>query len=307
MNDYFVQRGQAQVGGRSRRRTTPATCSRRPPSDEADEHPVPDDRPAPGRHPRLPTATRSWRTPASTSWPRTGTRFDRWYTPTAICTPARASLLTGQAPFRHKLLANYERNVGYLEDLRRRTRSPSRSALRENGLQLGLIGKWHVGHRAQRRVDFGFDGPDLPGWHNPVDHPDYLAYLDERGPAAVPDLATGSGAPCPTATRATCSPPGCTSRSRRRSSTTSPPGRSSTLERYAADAATGRRSSWPPTSSARTCPTCCPDEYFDLYRPRPRSSCRRRSRRPSRASRRCSGTTARTGRSTPCRSRSPAS
>lgn len=28
----------------------------------------------------------------------TGTRFDRFYTPTAICTPARASLLTGQAP-----------------------------------------------------------------------------------------------------------------------------------------------------------------------------------------------------------------
>ena len=46
-----------------------------------------------------------------------GTRFDNCFTPTAICTPARASLLTGCAPFRHKLLANYERNVGYLEDL----------------------------------------------------------------------------------------------------------------------------------------------------------------------------------------------
>ena len=45
-----------------------------------------------------------------------GTVFDRFYTPTAICTPARASLLTGEAPFRHQLLANYERNVGYKED-----------------------------------------------------------------------------------------------------------------------------------------------------------------------------------------------
>ncbi len=56
-------------------------------------------------------------TPALDGLARSGTRFDRWYTPTAICTPARASLLTGQAPFRHKVLANAERNVGYVEDL----------------------------------------------------------------------------------------------------------------------------------------------------------------------------------------------
>ncbi|QPP06051.1 sulfatase-like hydrolase/transferase [Streptomyces bathyalis] len=109
----------------------------------------------------------------------TGTRFDRSYTPTAICTPARASLLTGQAPFRHRLLANYERNVGYLEDLREDAFTFA-GALRERGYQLGLIGKWHGGtHR--NAASYGFDGPDLPGWHNPVDHPDYLAYLEERG------------------------------------------------------------------------------------------------------------------------------
>ncbi|MFG2427341.1 sulfatase-like hydrolase/transferase [Streptomyces sp. NPDC048590] len=109
----------------------------------------------------------------------TGTRFDRFYTPTAICTPARASLLTGQAPFRHRLLANYERNVGYLEDLREDAFTFP-SALAEQGYRLGLIGKWHGGtHR--NAASYGFEGPDLPGWHNPVDHPDYLAYLDENG------------------------------------------------------------------------------------------------------------------------------
>lgn len=108
-----------------------------------------------------------------------GTRFDRWYTPTAICTPARASLLTGQAPFRHRLLANAERNVGYLEDLPPDSFSFS-AALRERGYNCGLIGKWHTGtHRTA--ADFGFDGPDLPGWHNPVDVGDYLAYLAEHG------------------------------------------------------------------------------------------------------------------------------
>ncbi|GAA0960172.1 sulfatase-like hydrolase/transferase [Actinocorallia libanotica] len=117
-------------------------------------------------------------TPVLDELARTGTRFDRWYTPTAICTPARASLLTGQAPFRHKLLANHERNVGYIEDL------PAEQfafpqALRAAGYRCGLIGKWHAGHH-RNAADFGFDGPDLPGWHNPVDHPDYLAYLAER-------------------------------------------------------------------------------------------------------------------------------
>ncbi len=117
-------------------------------------------------------------TPVLDELARTGTRFDRWYTPTAICTPARASLLTGQAPFRHKLLANHERNVGYIEDLPDGTFSFS-AALRAKGYNCGLIGKWHVGHH-RPAADFGFDGPDLPGWHNPVDHEDYLGYLREH-------------------------------------------------------------------------------------------------------------------------------
>ncbi|MFI0939842.1 sulfatase-like hydrolase/transferase [Streptomyces sp. NPDC021020] len=121
----------------------------------------------------------------------TGTRFDRFYTPTAICTPARASLLTGQAPFRHRLLANHERNVGYLEDLRDDVFTFPQ-ALAERGYRLGLYGKWHGGtHR--NAASYGFEGPDLAGWHNPVDHPDYLAYLAERDlpPYRISDLVRG--------------------------------------------------------------------------------------------------------------------
>lgn len=116
----------------------------------------------------------------------TGTRFDRCYTPTAICTPARASLLTGQAPFRHRLLANYERNVGYIEDLRDDAFTFP-AALSEKDYRLGLIGKWHGGVR-RNAASYGFDGPDLPGWHNPVDHPDYLGYLADNG---LPPYAIG--------------------------------------------------------------------------------------------------------------------
>ncbi|WP_144018645.1 sulfatase-like hydrolase/transferase [Demequina sp. NBRC 110051] len=118
-------------------------------------------------------------TPVLDELARTGTRFDRWYTPTAICTPARASLLTGQAPFRHRVLANHERNVGYLEDL-----EPGAftfvEALRAKGYNTGLVGKWHAGTQ-RSAADFGFDGPDLPGWHNPVENEDYVGYLRDRG------------------------------------------------------------------------------------------------------------------------------
>ncbi|CAM5380079.1 hypothetical protein STENM36S_03917 [Streptomyces tendae] len=36
--------------------------------------------------------------------------------------------------------------------------------------------------------------PELPGWHNPVDHPDYLAYLAERGlpPYEISDRVRGT-------------------------------------------------------------------------------------------------------------------
>ncbi|MGP9539154.1 sulfatase-like hydrolase/transferase [Brachybacterium sp. AOP43-C2-M15] len=133
-------------------------------------------------------------TPVADEIARTGTRFDRWYTPTAICTPARASLLTGMAPFRHRVLANHERNVGYLEDLAEDAFTFS-AALQEAGYATGLVGKWHAGHERTAR-SFGFDGPDLPGdaWHNPVDAPDYLAYLAEHDlpPYEISDRIRGT-------------------------------------------------------------------------------------------------------------------
>lgn len=131
-------------------------------------------------------------TPVLDELARTGTRFDRWYTPTAICTPARASLLTGQAPFRHKLLANHERNVGYLEDLPD-GQYTFPEALRDNGYNCGLIGKWHAGNE-KNAAHYGFDGPDLPGWHNPVENEDYLAYLSANGlpPYEISDQIRGT-------------------------------------------------------------------------------------------------------------------
>lgn len=107
------------------------------------------------------------------------TVFDNAFTPTAICTPARATLLTGRLPFRHKLLANHERNVGYAEDLGD-DQVPFTAQLRGRGYRCGLVGKWHVGYRKGPNA-FGFEGTHFPGWHNPVHHPEYESWLSERG------------------------------------------------------------------------------------------------------------------------------
>jgi arylsulfatase A-like enzyme len=113
-----------------------------------------------------------------------GTRFTNWYTPTAICTPARASLITGKAPFRHRVLANHERNVGFMEEIPHGEFSFAESLLDE-GYNVGLFGKWHVGTQRGPK-DLGFDGPHFDGWHNAVDHPLYKQYLKDRG---LPDYS----------------------------------------------------------------------------------------------------------------------
>ncbi|HEX2915714.1 MAG TPA: sulfatase-like hydrolase/transferase [Chloroflexia bacterium] len=118
------------------------------------------------------------KTPALDSLASQGTRFDQCYTPTAICTPARATLLTGLLPFRHALVANYERNVAYREELDP-SYIPFSHYLLEAGYKVGLVGKWHVG-KEKGPAEYGFEGLHYQGWGNPVKHPDYQAYLAER-------------------------------------------------------------------------------------------------------------------------------
>lgn len=120
-----------------------------------------------------------------------GVRFSQGYTPTSICTPARASILTGVMPHKHRLLANFERNVGYLTELPDDA-IPFSRYLRDAGYNVGTIGKWHIGQ--ERGPDFyEFDGPHFPGWGPPVQHPDYQAYLKAKGlpPFEVHNLLRG--------------------------------------------------------------------------------------------------------------------
>jgi N-acetylglucosamine-6-sulfatase len=81
------------------------------------------------------------RTPNMDRLAREGAHFQNAFVTTPLCSPSRASFLTGQFAHRHGILDNSERN----EQSHTLTTFPR--ILRENGYETGYIGKWHMGHR----------------------------------------------------------------------------------------------------------------------------------------------------------------
>jgi arylsulfatase A-like enzyme len=95
-------------------------------------------------------------------------RFETCITPTALCSPARASLLTGRFPHGHGILNNTH------EPDALRTELPADvptypALLRAAGYRLGHVGKWHAGG----------SGPASVGYHDVVVHADVLAGIGQ--------------------------------------------------------------------------------------------------------------------------------
>ncbi len=115
-----------------------------------------------------------------------GIRFDSAFTPTAICSPARASFYTGLYPHKHGVTAN---GLCLREGVR-----GLNHYLAEVGYRCGYAGKWHVdeqtgptgyGFAGQDFMGYAFPGSDLlPGLQfgaKPRGHNPYADYLKERG------------------------------------------------------------------------------------------------------------------------------
>ena len=115
-----------------------------------------------------------------------GVRFDSAFTPTAICSPARASFYTGLYPHKHGVTAN---GLCLREGVR-----GLNHYLDEVGYRCGYAGKWHVdeqtgptgyGFAGQDFMGYAFPGADLlPGLQfgaKPRGHNPYADYLKERG------------------------------------------------------------------------------------------------------------------------------
>lgn len=100
-------------------------------------------------HPRL-------KTPNLDAMAANGLRFDRFYAGCPVCSPTRASVLTGRSPDRAGVLSH-----GYALRLQEKTIS---QALKAAGYATGHFGKWHLN---------GYKGPGAP-----------ILRDDPRGPGA---------------------------------------------------------------------------------------------------------------------------
>jgi len=131
---------------------------------------------------------------------KSGVRFANAYAPQAVCTPSRASLLTGVFPTTHRLTDNVYGidSVFALPTYRLEPHYPG--LLRSTGYHTGYIGKWHLGGKDPGFFDY-FNGynSQQPHWlgekyHSPyrsdVETDDAMKFL-ERNAARPFSLTIG--------------------------------------------------------------------------------------------------------------------
>ena len=94
-------------------------------------------------------------TPAADELSGNGVRFTHAYTPISLCSPARASLLTGLYAHNHGQLANMGNFNGvFANQVLSQTAYPK--LLAEAGYQTSCIGKWHLAREGDTE-QWGFD------------------------------------------------------------------------------------------------------------------------------------------------------
>jgi arylsulfatase A-like enzyme len=95
-----------------------------------------------------------------------GTRFTRCYTANPICSPARASLMTGLLPHSHGMVDCTHTVEPYRAKLKADLPFWSQT-LQTAGYTTAYFGKWHI-ERSNRLENFGFDLYDVEQYHQKV-------------------------------------------------------------------------------------------------------------------------------------------
>ncbi|MFW5856547.1 MAG: sulfatase-like hydrolase/transferase [Planctomycetota bacterium] len=85
------------------------------------------------------------RTPHLDALAREGAVFEQAYTPTAICSPARASLMTGVYPHCHHMFNNSTPSYSYCHHLRPDQPMIQDWAAETGACETAYFGKWHIG------------------------------------------------------------------------------------------------------------------------------------------------------------------
>lgn len=130
-------------------------------------------------------------TPVMDEMAKKGLRFDRFYSASAVCSPTRASCLTGRNPFRVGVPWANKGRLGFDE-------TPLSKVLSGVRYKTGHFGKWHLGSLTTRRSDSNrggnagvYSGP----WHH---HYDYSFVTESKIPTYHPYRIPKNGASLPT-------------------------------------------------------------------------------------------------------------
>lgn len=112
-------------------------------------------------------------TPHLDALAKRGVRFTNWYSNSPVCSPSRASLLTGQYPEKHGLLDVLASTAQFNTPGLKPQQPTLANCLKGVGYQTAHFGKWHVGSAAHSRPNavgfdhfFGF----YSGWTDSLSH-----------------------------------------------------------------------------------------------------------------------------------------
>ncbi|HCE46913.1 MAG TPA: hypothetical protein DET40_25480 [Lentisphaeria bacterium] len=131
------------------------------------------------------------RTPNIDRIAKEGILFQNAYTTCPVCSPARASIMTGLYPHTHGMSGNVHDLTSAVHELHDKPSLLSRR-LQERGYKLGYTGKWHLGTDSQTVFmdrnspslpkDVGFEGQNFPGHGDGgFQYPEYRKYLKDHG------------------------------------------------------------------------------------------------------------------------------
>ncbi len=126
-------------------------------------------------------------TPALDDLAADGVRFTGCYTPCALCTPARAGILSGLYPHNHGALHNSGIMQPFREEEIGSRLSLFPALLKERGYSLGYQGKWHAG-LSRTAGDLGFEGFGPADYGHYKESDRFEPYLKERELDAVTEI-----------------------------------------------------------------------------------------------------------------------
>ena len=106
-----------------------------------------------------------------------GIKFNRFYSAAPVCSPTRASCLTGRHPYRTGV---FFANTGIL----RPEELTLAEVLKEEGYATGHFGKWHLGTFSITETESNRSGPDHPEFLNPPSEHGFDTYFSTE--AKVP-------------------------------------------------------------------------------------------------------------------------